>query len=269
MRDEIKTNRELWDAMTPVHIKSKFYDVDGFKKGHCTLDPLEVEELGEVSGKSLLHLQCHFGMDTLSWARRGAKVMGMDFSPPAIDKARELADEMDIKARFLCCDLYDLPNKLDEKFDIVFASGGVLCWLPDLSAWGRVVAHHLKPGGSFYLREFHPFSYCMDDRDGVTEPRAHYPYFHKGEPLCFAGGEDGDYADPDTILDKDSLEWPYALSSVIGALLVAGLRLDFLHEFPWTTYKSLPYLKEDAEGRWWMKDYQGGFPLMFSLKASR
>jgi len=268
MQDEVKTNRELWDAITPAHVNSKFYDLEGFKRGRCTLDPLEIEEVGAVAAKSLLHLQCHFGLDTLSWARRGARVTGMDFSPPAIDQARLLATELGIDARFLCCDLYDMPGELKEKFDIVFTSGGVLCWLPDLAEWGRVVAKMLKPGGLFYLREFHPFSYCLDDREGLTEPRPHYPYFDTGTPLRFAGGEGGDYADPEAIVDKDSLEWPYALSKVLGSLLDAGLRLEFLHEFPWTSYKALPFLVEDAEGRWRMPDFPGGFPMMFSLAAT-
>lgn len=269
MRDEVKGNRELWDALTPVHVKSKFYDLEGFKQGRCSLNPLEVEEVGDVRGKNLLHLQCHFGMDTLSWARRGAKVTGMDFSLPSIEKAKALAAELNLDANFICSDLYDLPEQLKETFDIVFTTGGVLCWLPDLAAWGRVIAKMLKPGGLFYLREFHPFQYCLDDREGVSEARVHYPYFHDGEPLRFPGGEDSDYADPETVVNKDSHEWPYALSNVITALLEAGLTLETFREFPWTTYQALPILKEDADGRWVLPDYPGGFPLMFSLKARR
>ncbi len=269
MREETKTNQELWDALTPVHVKSEFYGLEEFRRGRCSLDPLELEELGDLAGKSLLHLQCHFGMDTLSWARRGAKVTGMDFSEPAIEQARSLAAELGMDARFVCCDLYDLPSHLDEEFDIVFTSAGVLCWLPDLPAWGKVIARFLKPGGLFYLREFHPFLYCLDDREGVKEPRPFYPYFHDGEPLRFAGGEDGDYADPDTVVNKDSVEWPYALSRVIGALLSAGLKLESFREFPYTTYQSLPFLEKRSDGRWIMPGYPEGFPMMFSLKARR
>ena len=246
MREEVKTNRALWDALTSIHVESKFYGLEEFKKGRCSLDPLEVEEVGDVKSRSLLHLQCHFGMDTLSWARRGAKATGMDFSAPAIEKARALAQELGLDARFLCCDVYDLPEHLGEQFDVVFTSAGVLCWLPDLPEWGRLVARFVKPGGLFYLREFHPFVCCLDDRKGVEKPIVHYPYFRTSAPLRFPGGEDGDYADPDTVVTEDAVEWPYALSSVIGALLDAGLRLESFREFPWSSYKSLPYLEEDS-----------------------
>jgi SAM-dependent methyltransferase len=267
MRKEVKSNQELWDALTPVHVNSEFYDLEGFKQGRCSLNPLEVEELGDVQGKSLLHLQCHFGMDTLSWARRGAQVTGMDFSEPAIEKAKALAAELKLDANFLSCDLYDLPDQLKNTYDIVFTSGGVLCWLPDLPAWGKVIAKMLKPGGLFYLREFHPFQYCLDDREGVNEARVHYPYFHEGQPLHFPGGEDGDYADPSTIVNKDSHEWPYALSNIIGALLDAGLQLESFREFPWTSYPALPILEKEGDDRWVLPNYPGGFPLMFSIKA--
>ena len=127
MDEYLKKNRELWNEITPIHARSAFYDVEGFKKGRSTLDSIELEELGDVSGKSLLHLQCHFGLDTLSWARRGAKVTGVDFSDEAITQARSLSEETSIKANFICSNIYDLPDVIEDQFDIIFTSYGILC----------------------------------------------------------------------------------------------------------------------------------------------
>ena len=149
-----QANKELWNAKTPIHNKSEFYDVAGFKAGDSTLRSVELEELGDVKGKSLLHLQCHFGMDTMSWAREGAKVTGMDLSDVAIARAKELSAELSIPADFVCCNLYDLPQHLEGSFDLVFTSYGTIGWLPDLDKWASVVKHFLKPGGTFYIVEF-------------------------------------------------------------------------------------------------------------------
>src|SRR6476661_801270 len=128
----LEENRLLWDELVPVHAASDFYDLAAFREGGSTLRPIEIRELGDVNGKRLLHLQCHFGMDSISWARRGANVVGVDFSPAAINLASELAREERVAAEFICSDLYDLPDKLDGRFDVVFTSYGVLTWLPDL-----------------------------------------------------------------------------------------------------------------------------------------
>ena len=156
MDKQLQVNRRNWNERTPVHAASDFYDVEGFKAGRITLRDLERREVGEVSGKTLLHLQCHFGLDTMSWARLGAKPTGVDFSDAAIDLARSLNDELGLGVRFIHSNIYDLPGVLDEQFDIVFTSYGVLCWLPDLDDWARVASNHLKPGGVFYIAEFHP-----------------------------------------------------------------------------------------------------------------
>jgi len=195
MDEYLRNNRELWNEITPIHAQSKFYDVEGFKKGSSSmLYPVEFEEMGDVSGKSLLHLQCHFGMDTLSWARLGAKVTGVDFSDKSIDLARSLSDELGIEADFVCCNIYDLPAKLSERFDIVYTSGGVLCWLPDLKKWAEIISHFLKPGGFFYILEGHPFSCVFDDSPDATELKVKYPYFHGPEPDKWE--PEGDYAEP-------------------------------------------------------------------------
>src|SRR4029079_9654858 len=188
-------NEELWNAWTAVHAAGDFYDLEGFKAGGWLIRPYEIELLGDVTGKSLLHLQCHFGIDTLSFARLGARVTGADLSPDAIELARVLAGELGYPdARFVRSNLYDLPNTLDGTFDVVYTSRGVLGWLPDIRAWARVVAHFLAPGGTFFISEVHPVAQAFDD-GGVApgELRLRYPYWEHPEPLVFE--VKGSYAD--------------------------------------------------------------------------
>ncbi len=177
-----QSNRELWDEWTGIHARSEFYDVEGFKAGRRSLRPIELEALGDVTGKTLLHLQCHFGMNTLDWARRGAQVTGVDFSEKAIALARSLSRELSIPAEFVLSDIAALPDVLHREFDIVFTSYGVLTWLSDLRRWGQVVAHFLKPGGTFFIAEFHLFAYIFDDE--VAELQVRYPYFAPSAPLA-------------------------------------------------------------------------------------
>jgi len=156
MDEYLAANRALWDEWTAIHETSSFYDLEAFKAGGSRLRDYEVDEVGDVTGKSLLHLQCHFGIDTLSWARLGARVTGADFSDRAIELGRSLAAELRLDATFVRSDLYDLPSVLDGQFDVVYTSRGVLGWLPDLGRWAGVVAHFLRPGGVFYMTEIHP-----------------------------------------------------------------------------------------------------------------
>jgi len=152
----LQANRRRWDQLAIEHQSSEFYDLAGFKTGKDRLRSIELNELGDVSGKSLLHLQCHFGMDTLAWARRGAIVTGIDFSQKAITTAQSLSEELNIPADFYCSDIYELLNVLSGLFDIVFTSYGVLHGLPDLQKWGQIISYYLKPGGIFYIVEDHP-----------------------------------------------------------------------------------------------------------------
>ncbi|MBN1592989.1 MAG: class I SAM-dependent methyltransferase [Candidatus Coatesbacteria bacterium] len=270
MNEHLKTNREFWDKLTEIHVSSKFYDVEGFKRGRCTLNPTTIEELGDVTGKSLLHLQCHFGMDTLSWARRGAFVTGVDFSEKAIEKARLLSEELDIPARFICSEISELPANLSQQFDIVFTSEGVKAWLPDLKVWAKVIAHFLKPGGTLYIHEFHPFMCVMDDEGGPDDPpRLRYAYFPSPKPMEFPAEDSGDYADPDAKVGKASCEWFHSFSEFINALIEADLRIEFLHEFDWCTYKACGFLRQGDDGLWRYPEAPETLPLMFSLKATR
>jgi SAM-dependent methyltransferase len=265
MDDWQATNQRRWDELTRHHAASSYYDVAAFKAGASTLRSIEVEELGDVSGRSLLHLQCHFGLDTLSWARRGATVTGVDFSAEAIKLARQLADELGLQATFLASRVEDLPNALRGEFDIVFTSYGVLCWLSDLRAWARVVAHFLRPGGVFYMVEQHPFADVFDD-SGSGDLRAVYSYFHSDEPA--ACDTQGSYADRSaTIQQRRSYQWSHSLSDVIGALLGVGLRLEELHEFAQLSFAKLPGMRQDADGWFRLPPDRPALPLLYSLKA--
>jgi SAM-dependent methyltransferase len=261
-----KANLQHWNEVTPIHQKSKFYDVEGFKKGRCTLMSLEREELGEVSGKRLLHLQCHFGLDTMSWARLGASVTGADFSDKAIALAKSLSQELGIDADFLCCDIYDLPDLLKGEFDIVYTSYGSLCWLPDLKGWAKIIAHFLKPGGTFYMVEGHPINNVFENERDTTHLKAKYSYFHSPEPTRWE--PEGTYADKDAKITTPSYEWTHPLSDIINFLISAGLRIEFLHEFPYTCEDHYPFMEKGKDGWWRLKGKQT-IPLMFSLKATK
>jgi SAM-dependent methyltransferase len=260
-----QANRALWDEWTHIHAGSEMYRLEQFKGGENTLNPLEREEVGSVEGKKLLHLQCHFGMDTFSWARLGAQVTGVDFSPEAIKLATSLSLELGIQARFICCDLYDLPEHLNDTFDIVYTSGGVLTWLRNLDRWAKVAAGYLKPGGMFYIREIHPTSGIFDE--SASELRIKYPYFDT-EP--YVDEEPRDYADHTAeIKQKVSYEWTHPLGEILTALIQAGLRLEFLHEFPFTGYQAFPFLEKGEDGYWRLPGNAQTIPLTFSVRARK
>ncbi|KAF0109763.1 MAG: methyltransferase type 11 [Chloroflexi bacterium] len=259
-----QVNKQMWNEYVAIHSRSTFYGLKEFKEGVNKLNPLELGEVGDVKGKSLLHLQCHFGMDTLSWARLGANVTGMDFSEEGIALACSLAEELKIPSRFICCDLYDLPNHLNETFDIVFTSYGVLTWLPDIARWAQIAASCVKPGGFFYIAEMHPFAAVFDYQ--AMELRYRYPYFDK-EALSFE--VEGSYADHNAeVTVKNDFEWNHTLGEIITSLINAGLQIEFLHEFPFTVFEQLPFLEHDGKGIWnFPGEGKPPIPLMFSLRA--
>ena len=264
-QEKMRINSRYWNDVVAVHRASRFYDLPGFMAGEVKLNALERGEVGDVSGKSLLHLQCHFGMDTLSWARLGARVTGMDYSEQAVRAARELAADCGLAGRFVCCNLYDLPAHLDGQFDIVYTSYGVLCWLPDLREWARIAASYVKPGGFFYIAEFHPFAYTFDDEADHLAYR--YPYFNQD---ALRWEFDGSYTDSsEQMKGYEDYEWTYRLGDVVTALIDAGLRIEFLHEHPFTVYQQLPFLVKDEAGNYVFPDGAKPIPLMFSLKASK
>ncbi len=256
----LKSNQELWNAKTDVHFHSTFYDVKAFINGKSGLNPLELHEVGDVRGKQLLHLQCHFGMDTLSWARCGAEVTGIDFSEQAILRARQLADQVQQSARFIHTNIYDLPLVLDDQFDIVFTSYGVLGWLPDLRRWGELVARYLKPGGFFYIVEFHPIVWMFDDDFRVIE----YPYNSSG---VMTFDEEGTYADREASIGGKSYNWNHSISEVVNALIGQRLRIDFFREHYYSPYNIFPRPVQKNDNLWAIEGLDGKIPMLYSLKA--
>ncbi|MBN2379528.1 class I SAM-dependent methyltransferase [candidate division WOR-3 bacterium] len=268
MDEKIKANMYRWNDMVDVHARSSHYDLDGFRKGRNTLNELVLKGVGDVKGKSLLHLQCHFGMDTLSWARLGAEVTGADFSPKAIDLARSLSRELGIPATFVCSEVDSLPENLagKEDFDIVFTSEGVLCWLPDLKGWARVIAHFLKPGGIFYIQESHPFGNIFADEE-VEDFQIGYSYFKKPATRF---EEQGSYADPDAIVEHtESFEWMHTMGEIINSLISAGLRIESLNEYPYIYGQRFPFLVKKDKGIWGLPGDREDVPIMFELKARK
>lgn len=265
--NRMEDNRRFWEETVKIHSESEFYDLEGFKNGKSSLLSVETEELGDVSGKSLLHLQCHFGMDTLSWARRGAVVTGVDYSENAVSFARKLSEELGMEARFVHSDVYGLPEALEGKFDVVYTSYGVLCWLDDLTKWAGVIGHFLKDGGVFYIVENHPFFVdVFDEENGKLFPK--YPYFGSDEPAMFES--DGTYADGSAHMkNTKTYEWAHPISEVINALIGAGMRIEFFHEFPFIEFQHNPLLERGDDGYWRMGERSPKLPMMYSIKATK
>ncbi len=263
MDDRTKINLANWNERVPVHVNSAGYRVQEFRNGELHLYPIEREEVGDVRGKSLLHLQCHFGMDTMSWARLGATVTGLDFSDQAIAAARKLSAELRIPATFVCSDIYDAPNVLKEQFDIVFTSYGALCWLPDLKRWAQVAAHFAKPGGIFYISEFHPLTQCFDT-DNPRELKSRISYFETAQQNFPPGP---DYSDNSVTLSHGTHEWMYTTGGVVTALIDAGLQIEFVHEHPACCFSIFPFMQKDADGWWRIKG--DPIPLTLSIRAHK
>lgn len=259
----LKANQALWDEWTAIHEGSEFYDLESFRKGGVRLHDFEVEEVGDVTGKDLLHLQCHFGIDTLSWARLGANVTGVDFSAQGVELATRLAEELGLDATFVQANVLELPDALGGDFDVVYTSRGVLGWIPDLPRWAEVIARFLRPGGFFYIHEIHPFVYVFDVEEGATEPRVKYPYWFRPEPLAFPGE---DYAVPDAhVKEPFAYDWSHGMGEIVTSLVENGLRIEFLHEWPILDW-DMPFLEKGPDG---LRRYKGPgeLPLSFSLKA--
>lgn len=272
MNPYVQKNQELWDEWTEINVRSAFYDVAGFKKQPAPLDDVVREALGDLAGKSVLHLQCHFGMDTLRIALDAQRAVGVDLSEKAIAAARGLATELGSSAQFVQSDLYALDQVLDEQFDVVFTSHGAIEWLPDLAPWGRLIARYLKPGGRFAIVDGHPTALIFDGAGG--ELAIKYPYFGGDAPIEVPPSI-GNYADPEAVVTKAGYSFPHAMSETVMALVNAGLRIDDLQEHRHVVWQMLPFLVEDAHAgihgqrAWRMPDDKPQLPLMFSIRASK
>ena len=253
-------NKASWNARTALHVDSEFYDMKNFMQGKSSLKEIELDLLGDVSGKTILHLQCHFGQDSLSLQRMGADVTGVDLSDKAIDKARSLAEELDLEATFICCDVYSLPKHLDKQFDVVFTSYGTIGWLPDLDRWAGIVSKHLKPGGQFIIAEFHPVLWMFDD----DVEQVAYNYFNDG-PIQEV--QKGTYADPSAPVDIEYVSWNHSLAEVMTSLLGQGLSIEKFQEFNYSPYGIFKNGVEVSLGKFHVKHHGDKLPLVYAIKA--
>lgn len=264
-------NRANWDERVPVHLGSRFYDRSHLRAGAGRLDAIAEAGLGAVAGLRVAHLQCHMGDDTLCLAQRGAaEVVGLDFSAPAIAAATAFAAELRLtNTHFIRSDLYDAPAALGDGYDLVFTSWGTICWLPDIHGWARVIAQLLRPGGSLLFAEAHPVALVFDDAAPADEqgrPGWDVPYFGAGS---LAISEARDYAEPEAQLSNSStIQWLHSLSDILGALRIAGLRLEWLKEHPGCPWRMFRSLVRGPDGLWTWPG-RAWLPLAFSLYATR
>jgi len=250
-----QSNKKGWDGLAETHFKN--YHIDKLIAGRPLLNELIKKEVGNVKGKSLVHLLCHIGTDTLSWALLGAKVTGVDISSESLKYARRIAEQMKIEADFIETDIMEAKNKINKKFDVVFSSTGVLCWLPDIKVYAQTVRKLLNDNGFFYLYDGHPFRNAMIDDAGEYSDDIHGNYFRKE---AWKYDNMGDYTDPDLKVPCNSYEWNWTMGEIITAFCDVGMRIEFLHEFPNYSYNG--YTPYDVEN-----DKIELFPCTFSLKA--
>ncbi|MCD4657364.1 MAG: methyltransferase domain-containing protein [Planctomycetes bacterium] len=264
-KEEVQ-NLNHWDAIAPVHYNA-YYIKPLFEPDGICLDDIQVNELGDISGKSLLHLQCHIGTDTLSLVRLGAEVTGVDFSEKSIELARQLSQETGIKARFIHSNIYDLQDKLNEQFDFVYTSQGVLCWLRDINEWGRIVARHLKPGGTFYIMESHPIRHIFDD-EASEDLKVIHKYAPDTNPTLWEG-EHPDYADKSFVVKSSTYEWSWTVSDILNSLINAGMQVEFFNEYSKLFFKGFPWMTQDEEGWWILPGHEDHIPLTFTIKCTK
>ena len=259
-KNYIQTNKTLWNAKVDAHIASDFYANEKFKAHQNTLNPIELELLGNIKGKKILHLQCHFGQDTLSLARQGATVVGVDFSDKAIHYAQQMNQELDLNAQFICCNIFDLKQHLNQTFDIVFTSYGTIGWLHDLGEWASIVAHFLKPQGVFVMADFHPFLWSFDnDFDHIA-----YAYFNR-EPIVEQ--EQGTYADRDAAINLTSISFNHSLAELFEALLNQKFEINAFKEFDYSPYNCFNKTIEIAKDKFQIAHLQGLIPMVYALKC--
>lgn len=258
----IEINRQSWNSRTESHIASEFYDHDNFLKGKSSLNAIELSLLGDIKGKSILHLQCHFGQDTISLSRLGANVTGVDLSDKAIKQAQQIAKETNSNAHFICCDIYDLPKHLDKKFDIVFTSYGTIGWLPDLDKWASIISRFLKPKGEFVFVEFHPVVWMFDD----DFEKIGYSYFNSG---AIAETESGTYANKEADIELNNVTWNHAMSEVVNSLIKNDLTINSLDEFDYSPYNCFNNTVEFEPKKFRIKHLGDKIPMVYSLKATK
>ncbi len=253
-------NRKSWNAKTDVHIQSDFYNVKGFLEGKSSLNSIELDLLGNVEGKSILHLQCHFGQDSISLARLGAEVTGVDLSDKAIERAREFASKTQANADFICCDIYELPKHLNKKFDIVFTSYGTVGWLPDLNQWAQVISTFLKDGGKFIFAEFHPVVWMFDDNfENVA-----YEYLNSG---AIIETQSGTYAEKEAEIEEEYVMWNHGISEVVNNLIRHNISIECLNEYDYSPYNCFNKTVEFEPGKFRIEHLGKKIPMVYALSG--
>jgi 2-polyprenyl-3-methyl-5-hydroxy-6-metoxy-1,4-benzoquinol methylase len=260
--DYININQKAWNDKTDVHTASDFYNMQSFLDGKSTLNEIELQLLGDISGKKILHLQCHFGQDTMSLSRMGAKATGIDLSNKAIERANEIANQLKLDTDFICCDLYDAPNHLNEKFDIVFTSYGTIGWLPDLDKWAKVVSHFLKPNGKFIMADFHPVVWMYDN----DFKEVFYSYFNI-EPIIEE--ETGTYAEKDAQLSTKTISWNHPISEILNSLISNNLEINSFNEYDYSPYSCFNAIEEFERNKFRIKTFGNKIPMVYSIKATK
>lgn len=265
MKDQsnyIALNKNAWNNKTEVHIASNFYDMIGFLEGKSTLNSIELELLGDISNKKILHLQCHFGQDTMTFARMGAQATGIDFSEKAIEKATEFSKQLNLDTTFICCDIYEAPKYLKDQFDIVFTSYGTIGWLPDLDKWATVVSQFLKPGGQFIMADFHPVVWMYDN----DFKEVFYSYFNI-EPIV--EDESGTYADRYSEIEAKTITWNHPISETLNALITNGIELNSFNEYDYSPYNCFNNTEEFEPNKFRIKTFENKIPMVYSIKGTK
>lgn len=255
-----EVNRQTWNEKVKIHAESDMYDLQAFKQGKSSLMSYELNAIGDVKGKSLLHLQCHFGQDTLSWSRMGAHCVGVDLSDAGIALAKSLNAELNLNASFVNCNVLETSTYVKDTFDIVFTSYGVIGWLPDLKPWAQMIAERLKSGGFFYIVEFHPIVWMFDYEQ--DPPTMRYGYM---QDEAIYEEYEGTYANTSSKMISKEYGWNHGLSEVINSLIEAGLQIEYLNEYDESPYNVLPDLEQTKSGMYVTKDKL--YPLLFEIKA--
>lgn len=258
----IEVNRKAWDQKTEVHLTSEFYDNSSFLKTKQSLNDIELLILGNIKGKKVLHLQCHFGQDSISLAQLGAEVTAVDFSPKAIEAAKQLAKNTETKVDFICADIFDLPNHLGGTFDLVFSSYGTIGWMPDIDKWSKIVSHFLKPNGKLLLVEFHPAVWMYNNDFSKVE----YGYFNT-KPIIET--ESGTYTDKNAPIEATMITWNHPLSDVLNAVIKNGLSIQLLNEYNYSPYDCFSGTKKTAEKRYIIEKLGHQFPLVYALVCEK
>lgn len=258
----IEINRQSWNNRIASHLTSEFYDLEGFLKGKSSLNAIELNLLGDIKGKTILHLQCHFGLDTISLSRLGAKVTGVDLSDKAIENARKIAKDTQTNTTFICCDIYDLPSYLNEKFDIVYTSYGTIGWLPDLNKWAKIISKFLKPTGQFVFVEFHPVVWMFDDNFDKID----YRYFNSG---AIVETQKGTYAARSAEITITDVSWNHSISEVLNSLIKNGLEIKSFDEFDYSPYNCFNKTIEFKPKKFRIEHLQDKIPMIYAINASR